>query len=954
VYQGTLQWTLTDDVGERHKFVVPDSFYIPQGGARLLSPQHWARAQTLETLRRRSAWCITYEDVISLHWNNGKNVRTITLDESSNVATIKSADRYTRFDKFCYQAKIDENEDALLMATTFDITPSEQELEREAMPSEDAKEQPIEFIDDNMSIDFLESREQAKEIEYMHWHRRLGHASAKAIRRLVNRGQLPKQLINCRIPLCPSCQYGRATRRARRMKPKKDADASHILKASFPGQYVSVDQLESATPGLIAQIKGMPLKNRYKCATVFIDHFSGLSYVQLQISTSAEDTLLAKLKFEQYALSHGVKILHYHADNGRFAENAFKEHCTMHNQKQTFCGVNAHFQNGIAERQIRTLQDHARTMLMYATKRWPEAIDIALWPYALKHANDILINLPTSESSKSPLEQFAKSPMKVDVRQWHTFGCPAYILNNSLQAGHKIPKWNPRTRLGIYLGRSPMHASTVALIQHKDTGMVSPQFHTTMDDNFDSVAEIQQHGTTVATWKERCHILVERAAQQKQQGQIPSAIVIDQGSLPLTWLVPNRSHVDAIEQSMPAEQEPQWEMEREVQREFNEPSVDDLPTSDDANVETDSIENPSIEMEDDVPMMEQPVVEEQQPVALRRSTRQIKWPRRLIETMSAILQDKVVTIFQVSLTPIKNDEYIVAMMAEGTDDSMYFHQAMNAEDKDEFVKAMIQEVDCHVKGEHWELVHVSKIPPGIRVLPAVWAMRRKRKVATGVIYRWKARLNIDGSKQMFGIDYWMTYAPVASWPSIRLVLIIAIIERWATLQPDYVMAFPQSDVETPNLFMKIPAGFEVADKRSEDYAVRLRKNLYSQKQAGRVWYLHLRDKLLQVGFVQSEVDECIFYRNGCIYVLYTDDSILTGPDVKELHKVVSDLQETGLNLTVEGDVGDFLGVTIDHGTDGTIRMNQTLLIDKIITDLKLDGPKVSTKDIPAPSSHILQ
>lgn len=45
-------------------------------------------------------------------------------------------------------------------------------------------------------------------------------------------------------------------------------------------------------------------------------------------------------------------------------------------------------------------------------------------------------------------------------------------------------------------------------------------------------------------------------------------------------------------------------------------------------------------------------------------------------------------------------------------------------------------------------------------------MRRKRRIQTGKVYKHKARLTLDGSKQYQGIDYWDTHAPVAAWPTI--------------------------------------------------------------------------------------------------------------------------------------------------------------------------------------------
>jgi hypothetical protein len=75
----------------------------------------------------------------------------------------------------------------------------------------------------------------------------------------------------------------------------------------------------------------------------------------------------------------------------------------------TFCGVNAHFQNGLAERRIRELTEHARTMLIHAQKRWPSAITANLWPYALRHANDLLNGTPNIQlSGKIPNNVFAR------------------------------------------------------------------------------------------------------------------------------------------------------------------------------------------------------------------------------------------------------------------------------------------------------------------------------------------------------------------------------------------------------------------------------------------------------------------------------------------------------------------------------------------------------------------
>jgi hypothetical protein len=142
---------------------------------------------------------------------------------------------------------------------------------------------------------------------------------------------------------------------------------------------VSVDQMESSTAGLIGQLKCAILATLwYKYATVFVDLFSDYTYVYLHTRITSEETLKAKKAFEAHAESFGVKIRQYHADNGRFQDIAFKSHCVQQGQELTFCGVNAHFQNGRAERRIRDLQDSARTSLLHAIKKWPSAITINL------------------------------------------------------------------------------------------------------------------------------------------------------------------------------------------------------------------------------------------------------------------------------------------------------------------------------------------------------------------------------------------------------------------------------------------------------------------------------------------------------------------------------------------------------------------------------------------------
>ncbi len=116
----------------------------------------------------------------------------------------------------------------------------------------------------------------------------------------------------------------------------------------------------------IAQLKGTLTKKRSIAATIFVDHYLRLKYVHLMTRHTSEETIEAKQAFEHIAEQHGIRILHYHCNNGQFADNAFKSSCSARGQCLIFCGVNAHFQNGIAEKAIRDLRESARKQLLHA------------------------------------------------------------------------------------------------------------------------------------------------------------------------------------------------------------------------------------------------------------------------------------------------------------------------------------------------------------------------------------------------------------------------------------------------------------------------------------------------------------------------------------------------------------------------------------------------------------
>ena len=277
---------------------------------------------------------------------------------------------------------------------------------------------------------------------------------------------------------------------------------------------------------------------------------------------------------------------------------------------------------------------------------------------------------------------------------------------------------------------------------------------------------------------------------------------------------------------------------------------------------------------------------------------------------------------------------------------------MKAKDKSHFQTAMRKEFTDHGDRKHWKIIPIEDVPDDIDVLDSVWAFKRKREILTGQIYKYKARLNIHGGQQTYGENFFETYSPVVSWTTCRILLLHTIVHRWHSRQVDFVLAYPQADIDIP-LYMKMPHGIKVQGKGKKTHVLKLEKNLYGAKQAGKVWHDHLTNKLKSIGFIPSKCDPCLYYRNHVMFFFYVDDGIFISKHPQDVEAAIADLRHTGLDLEDRGSIADYLGINFRHKKDGSIFMSQPHLIDQLIRDIGLN-PKSHLPSTPAISSYILQ
>ena len=161
---------------------------------------------------------------------------------------------------------------------------------------------PNSFIEDDANI--IETRKN--QFKLLTIHECLGHISFAVLKLMARWGLIPKELAHITPPCCPGYAYVKAHIKPTRYKGAKQFKIIKPVNAT--GLCVRVYQLVSSTPGFVPTHRGIPTLQRYKGATVFVDHHSDYMYVHLMIGMNAASTVATKEAFEPIAHSHNCWI----------------------------------------------------------------------------------------------------------------------------------------------------------------------------------------------------------------------------------------------------------------------------------------------------------------------------------------------------------------------------------------------------------------------------------------------------------------------------------------------------------------------------------------------------------------------------------------------------------------------------------------------------------------------
>jgi hypothetical protein len=135
------------------------------------------------------------------------------------------------------------------------------------------------------------------------------------------------------------------------------------------------------------------------------------------------------------------------------------------------------------------------------------------------------------------------------------------------------------------------------------------------------------------------------------------------------------------------------------------------------------------------------------------------------------------------------------------------------------------------------------------------------------------------------------------------------------------MAYPQAPIEM-DIYMELPQGIQTKHGNSKEDILKLEKIIYGQKQAGRVWNSFLVDKLTSIGFTKSLIDDCIFFRDDIIFMVYMDNGIFLGSNDTQLQEVIKEIQDLRLKIEDQGHPANYVGVNIKKLKDGSYKFTQ--------------------------------
>ncbi|GBP23594.1 Retrovirus-related Pol polyprotein from transposon TNT 1-94 [Eumeta japonica] len=257
---------------------------------------------------------------------------------------------------------------------------------------------------------------------------------------------------------------------------------------------------------------------------------------------------------------------------------------------------------------------------------------------------------------------------------------------------------------------------------------------------------------------------------------------------------------------------------------------------------------------------------------------------------------------------VDNETYVDAA-------GLSLHDALNGPERTQWESAMSEELQCFKDNDAWEL---SDPPKDGTVVQCKWVLCKKYDSENKV--RFRARLVAKGYSQIEGVDFTETFSPVVRHTTLRLLFALSVQLGLSTTHLDVTTAFLNGTLDK-TIYMKIPKGF--SEKTQNGQVLKLKKAIYGLKQSSRAWYKKVDECLLNMGYVKSKIEPCMFTKMSqgqkTIVTLFVDDFFVFSNDVKETNYLKHALASK-FKIKDLGEIRKCLGVNnygLKYSADGS-------------------------------------
>nr|GEW02032.1 retrovirus-related Pol polyprotein from transposon TNT 1-94 [Tanacetum cinerariifolium] len=212
---------------------------------------------------------------------------------------------------------------------------------------------------------------------------------------------------------------------------------------------------------------------------------------------------------------------------------------------------------------------------------------------------------------------------------------------------------------------------------------------------------------------------------------------------------------------------------------------------------------------------------------------------------------------------------------------------------------------------------------------------RNKLDENGIVSQNKARLVAQGYNQQEGIDYDETYAPVARLKSIRILLAYSCALDFKLFKMDVKSEFLNGFINE-EVYVAQPPGF--IDFKKPNHVYKLKKALYSLKQAPKAWYDRLKAFRIKDKYKIRMVDNTFFTKkksSNLIIVQIYVNGVIFGSTCQDMCDKFAKIMHDEFEMSMMGELNFFLLVQVKQIKDG-IFFNQSKYIKEMIKKFGLE------------------